>query len=653
VTLAALIGSTRKTPVLVTAAAIVVACAPILIASGYNLFRIELPLIYIAAVCGMNLTLGLAGEFTLGQAGIMGITSYVTAIIATEHSWPWLLTLAVAVVAGVIAGVITSLPGLRIGGFYLGIVSFFVPLILGDLVLLWPGITGGSNGIAGVIPSFLSENGFFELTLVFAWLSVLLVWKIRRSGWGLRLLTLRDAPLVLPTSGVSVTWTKLAIYAIGSVPVALAGWMLAFANESVSTSSYGLQLTLLLFGGLLLGGSGTIVGPVLGVVLLEVYTLWVGPFSAYNALGLGVLIVVTMMAFPAGIAGVLVRARRRLSASSPQVATETTQESKAAAPLTDGEQGSTAAPSWDTADARIHDTMAVLNRHDVAREQTRRSTNGHLDVGSREILRVSEVTKSFGGVTALAKASLDVRRGRITALVGPNGSGKTTLVNVITGLIPSDSGSITVDGEDVTGRRSLAIARTGITRTFQVPRLVDELSAVENVEIGMLASCREPLRRVLFNPRGCARDCRDRHKRARELLDSLNMGWDSTLIEETPSSALPLGMKRIIEVARAMATGSPLLCLDEPASGLSPNEKIQLGRVLAEARNSGISMLLIEHDMRFVLKMADDIVLLEMGEVVITAYDQAESELPVRLSDYCKIVPGSLGTVLEVEVSEM
>jgi branched-chain amino acid transport system ATP-binding protein len=227
-----------------------------------------------------------------------------------------------------------------------------------------------------------------------------------------------------------------------------------------------------------------------------------------------------------------------------------------------------------------------------------------------ELLVVNGVDKRFVGVQALSDVSFAIRRGEIYGLIGPNGAGKTTFFNVLTGIYPPDSGAISFDGAPLTGLEAHQVAAHGIARTFQNIRLFTNLSALENVMIGRhVRTHAGVLGALLRDPRTLAEE-RAIEKRAFELLEYVGIRERAN----DPAGSLPYGDQRRLEIARALATDPKLLALDEPAAGMNPSERLALGRLIGQIRDDGFTVLLIEHDMRLVMKVCDRVLVLDYGE---------------------------------------
>jgi branched-chain amino acid transport system permease protein len=252
-------------------------------------------------------------------------------------------------------------------------------------------------------------------------------------------------------------------------------------------------------------------------------------------------------------------------------------------------------------------------------------------------LEARDICKSFGGNEVLRRTTFDVRQSSICALMGENGSGKTTTLNIISGLVGLDSGRVAVLGRDVTGLRPHQVARMGVGRTFQVPQLITDATVRENIEVGLLRRRPSPLAHTVLLPRGHERRLRQRRAEADAICDQLGL---SQSLRSAPYSAIPLGMRRLVEVGRALAAGSELICLDEPTAGLNERELQDLGELLRTLRDLGTTVLIVEHTVRFVLAYCDDIVLMNRGSVQATYRDFRSRDLPAELARY-------LGTALD------
>ncbi|HTY88671.1 MAG TPA: ABC transporter ATP-binding protein [Candidatus Acidoferrum sp.] len=228
------------------------------------------------------------------------------------------------------------------------------------------------------------------------------------------------------------------------------------------------------------------------------------------------------------------------------------------------------------------------------------------------LLEVQEIRRSFGGLVAVNRVSFAVQPGQIKAIIGPNGAGKTTLFNIISGLLKADSGQIRLRDRAISGFKPHQIVAAGIARTFQNPSLFYRMSVLENVMVGRHSRTRWEFAGCCLRLPGQPTEERFIRETARSQLDFLGLAS----LAAAPAGALSFGQRRMVELARALATEPELLLLDEPASGLNPKEKEQLGEQIRRIRERGVTVLLVEHDMTMVMDLSDDILVLHNGEVI-------------------------------------
>jgi branched-chain amino acid transport system permease protein len=559
------------------------------------LFQLSLIAVYAVAAIGLNIAIGFGGQLFLGQVAIMGVAAYASGLLAVRlHFSPW-EALIPALVLGTAVGMLVGLVALRLSSLYLGMVSFFLVVVLPDVVDSFPGVTGGDNGLTGIPELYdtFTRSGMMAMFATMVGILIVAVLAARAvllSGWGIRLRALRDTPEALSTCGVSPTATRLAVYFLTSVLASVAGWEMTFLNGYVAPDLFSVDLTLLLLAGVVVGGQGTIAGPIVGTAIVEGYSNLVGQFSTYNTIGLGVILVVIVIVFPNGIAEVVRSLLRRLLPSGHRPGHQVTAPHGRAGPV----------PA-------------------LARGRSDQAGPAH------PVLRVGGLSKAFHGVAAVRDVDVVLAAHEVIGLVGANGSGKTTVVNLITGIYPPDSGQVLLNGQDVLGLPPHAISRHGIARTFQVPQFVPRASVRENLELGLLARYPQPVWLPVLRPRRSAWLDRQRRAEADQILERLQIPAGTW---REPVAALPLGLKRVLEVGRAIATGANLLCLDEPAAGLNTDELDRLAAILAALREQGSSVLIIEHNRRFVSAVADIVLLMEAGRITATASLASGQEPP-------------------------
>jgi branched-chain amino acid transport system permease protein len=582
------LGIGRRAP---SAIVLLVAVAiPLLSQSAYNLGRFELFYLYCLPAMALNFASGYAGQLAFGQPVLMGLAAYATAILTVNSGASEWLALCVSIAVAMLASLIMGLPGLRVRGWYLAILTFFVIGVFGDLIDSFQGLTSGENGL--VVPSLslggnaMPQTLVYELTLAFVVVVWVAVRNIVKSNWGISLRQMRDHPGTAEACGINLWTTRVRVYLLMGIPCGLAGWLFAETQNVVAPVSFSLNLILLLIGGVFLGGEGSLWGPIIGVGIFETISLAIGPFSTWNSVFLGIGVLLSAILFRGGVVGAVSTLLQRSRPSNNDV------------------------------------TVGSRSLSDSAQEQEAASDGqrpSDVPQAAMASMIVRDVCKRFGGNEVLASVDLELRPGEILGLIGPNGSGKTTLVNIITGILRPDSGSVEVQGARIDGRRPHTIAQMGVRRTFQHPRLINELSVLDNVRLGACGLERPHALASIVRSPAERRRTRKVTDQALAVCDLLDLGRD---LRETPVSFLSLGMKRVVEVARALVGDPAVVCLDEPAAGLNMEERDALVRLMKQMRVSGMALLLVEHNLELVMRTCDQVVLLENGHVTATARPQ-------------------------------
>mgnify|MGYP001268947113 CR=1 FL=1 len=249
------------------------------------------------------------------------------------------------------------------------------------------------------------------------------------------------------------------------------------------------------------------------------------------------------------------------------------------------------------------------------------------------LLKAQNITKQFGGLRALQDVSFDIEQGQIFGLIGPNGAGKTTLFNCLTGTYRPTFGKFTFAGKDITGLSEVKAAQRGIARTFQNIRLFKEMTALENVMVGRHSRTNAGLWGALVRDKRTSGEERDIHLRSQQLLGFVELKGSEDLLAKN----LPYGHQRRLEIARALATDPRLICLDEPAAGMNPSEVSDLMLLIRKIRDSGVTVLLIEHHMKVVMGICDWLAVLDGGEKIACGP-------PERIRNDPQVIAAYLGT---------
>lgn len=524
-------------------------------AGGYFVFVIALVAINIIVGVGLNILLGLSGQISFGHVGFFAIGAYATGI-AMLAGWSYWIALPVAALISAAVGGLLALPALRVKGPYLAMMTIAFAFIVEHAAIEWKDVTGGQNGLMGFASPELGGRVFFEmeiaiLSILLAGASLLVYLLLSRGAWGLAMRSVRESEVAAQSIGLNPLRVKTVAFILSALLTGLAGGLFTPLQMFISPGTFPFFQSILFLLAVVVGGAGTLLGPVIGCLIIVFLPEMLSGLAEYRLLFFGGLMLGVLLIAPRGIVGTV----------TALLDTEDPRRAKA----------SGAALS------------EVLDLPEAARP-----------------LEVSGLGISFGGVKAARDVAFSAEPGRITSIIGPNGAGKTTVLNMIGGFYKPDSGSIRLKDE-LAGRPAWFGSRSGIARTYQTTLLFDQLSVIDNVRI---AARRGKLGFVLGSPADA-----EARRRAEDLLAFV--GYDGPLARE--SGTLAHVDKRLVEIARALATRPDVLLLDEPAAGLSHEDTTRLGGLLRQIAEAGVAVILVEHDMGLVMGVSDSIVVLDAG----------------------------------------
>lgn len=525
--------------------------------------------IFAIMVVGLNLSYGYAGELSLGQAAVFAAGAYTCGILAVNHHNDLLITMPAAVAIAAAVGLISGIPGLRLGGWSLAMVSFFLILLVPDVVNILQRWTGGFAGLSPIpIPRFLGREldttGYYTAVMLTAIAVVGFMRNLVTSRHGAALRVLKQSPILASSLGIGVYRTKLLAYVLGALPAGAAGCLFAYLDGFIAPDSFSFSVTTGLLAASILGGSESVYGAIVGAALLQLGPLRSSAFHQYALIVYGAFLVIGGIFLSGGLTGIALRFLPRLR------------------------------------------VLVAVRPAEVGNALRR-----PLEVRG-ETLVVSDVRKSFGGLLAVDRISMRAEPGRVTAVIGANGSGKTTLLNLISGFYRPDAGEVTLSGERLTGLPPHRIASLGVGRTFQTPAIPAGLTALEVVACARYAKDYVGVVPAVLRLPKYRQTRRHDITQAAQLLGLLGL----SKLTSAPASSLPLGTRRLLEVARALAGEPGLLLLDEPASGLDHNEVREFSEAVRQVRNAGGTVVLVEHNFPLVLELADWIYVLRRGQLI-------------------------------------
>ena len=526
---------------------------------GYTHFILALLALTTVVGVGLNVLLGLTGQVSLGHIGFYAIGAYTAAILTVRGVSFWLAFPMAGLLSGVI-GALLALPALRVTGPYLAMVTIAFAFIVQHGTIEWKDLTGGQNGLMGLVPPQIGGHVFAEREMalfatLLAGLSLYLFRRFAESAWGKAMVAVRESETAARSVGLNPVSIKTTAFAISAVFAGLAGAIFAPLMMFVAPDSFPFSQSILFLLAVIVGGAGWVLGPVVGAVVTVMLPELLSYLAEYRLLFVGALLLVVLWLAPDGVIGTLARYLRRVSPVS--------------------------------ADAGDFDLRTFL-------------TTG----AARSHLEVSGISISFGGIRAASDVSFAAEPGRITSVIGPNGAGKTTVLNMIGGFFQPDAGNIRLGGVELAGAPAWRISRAGIARTYQTTQLFGEMSVFDNVLVALRrGQLGNPLRDIAVS---------DDHHAAKALLAFV--GYEGALA--APANGLPHVDRRLVEIARALASKPQVILLDEPAAGLMRSDKAALSKLIRRISALGIAVILVEHDMALVMGISDHIVVLDAGSVI-------------------------------------
>lgn len=536
--------------------------------------------IYVIACVGMNILVGYCGIVSIGHAGLMAAGAYASAYASTHYGLNFWLSALAGIAVSLIIGSLVAIPTIKAGGVYLSMITIAFGLVVHEALIRWDGVTGGPLGISGIPKPKLGGYVFdlqsmYLLVAAVAIGALVLAYNIRRSAWGRSMIATKENEIAAASLGIRKFKPQYVGFAVSAVLAGLAGTLYAHTNSFISPDTYHFQASVQLVLIVILGGSGRLLGPIIGAVIL-VFLPEVLEMEKLRMALYGTIMFAVLYFLPKGIMGTM----------------------------------------NDWLEARF----GLKLRSQEADRSGGKADHGLLFANDRKkggfpaaALRLEGINKSFGGLQALKEVSVEIKAGTIHSLVGPNGAGKTTLLNVISGLYTPEQGAMELHGASLSGSLS-SVSGLGIARTFQHSRLFKELTVLENVMTGMTVKARTGLVPAFLRTPGQRRREAELQEKAHRLLDLI--GYDGN--RHMSASQLPYGHQRMVEIARALATEPSVLLLDEPAAGMTAAEIKQLEELLQRLVGYGLTIVLIEHHMDFVQRVSDTVTVLDFGKVIGT-----------------------------------
>ncbi len=531
----------------------------------------------------LNLLLGYSGLVSMSHAAFFGVGAYAAALTARHLGWPFPLTLLGAVaLTTVVAGVVT-LPALRVRGEYLILLTLAFQMVLYELMLSWTDLTAGRTGVSAIPRprlfgrALVTPAQFLPLIAACAAATFAIAWRVGESPFGRVLKAMRDDERATLAIGKSVLRYKVAVFCLSGGLAAVAAALFAHYQAFINPFSFTLDRSIFLVALVVLGGTANLAGTLLGALLfvglpevLRFLQARQDIVDAVRDLVFGALLMLFMRFRPEGLL--------------PEHAGL-------------GTLGRAAAPAPGPGPARATDWLSPS-----------RSALG----GAELPLRAEGLEKHFGGIKAADGLGLTLPRGKVTALVGPNGAGKTTVFNLLTGLLPPDSGMVALHGRDVTRLAPWRRVRSGLARTFQDVRLFERMTVLDNVLAAVPDQPGEHLGPLFLAPwRVAAAERRNREK-ALGYLAFVGLAHRANEV----AASLAFGEQKLVALARLVATEADVLLLDEPASGVDAQWVQRILELIRRLAAAGKTVCLVEHNLEVVTAVADRAYFMDAGRLI-------------------------------------
>jgi len=548
-----------------------------------------------------NIISGYAGYTSLGHSMFLGLGSYTVAIIALHTGVNPLWIAALGGITAVVVAVLAGFVVLRTRGHAFVIITIALLLAAQILAVNLRPLTKGSDGITLELP-FWSKDfqniPFYYVFLLILVLTVLFSGWIKRTKFGTGLIAIREDEGKAAAIGVNTTRFKVLAYAASSFFIGVAGGVYAYFITFLNPlGAFAILGSVMIVLSALVGGRGTLYGPLVGAFIVqfinEEATVF-GGGTGTRVLIMGVLLVLTVLFLPAGLLPVVQAAWRRRHPEKVEFTDQTGVLGRAGGALT----------------------------RDRALDELQTAASADSLVAGEPLLEIKGASKRFGGLVAVDDTDLTVRKGTITALIGPNGSGKTTLFNLVTGGMQADSGQIWFEGRRIDRMPPWKRGHLGLGRTFQVTRLFKEMSVLQNV----VAPLPDGRWRTMFADAVSG----DEAVRARELLDVVGLGR----FAGQRAGDLSYGQQKLVELAQVLMLEPKLILLDEPAGGVNPSLLGRLTGVIRELNARGITFLVVEHNIPMVLELCDPVVVFSRGRPIAEGEPAEIRNDPVVLDAY-------------------
>jgi ABC-type branched-subunit amino acid transport system ATPase component/ABC-type branched-subunit amino acid transport system permease subunit len=541
---------------------------PFIVNSLYYVRLAFLIAINIIIVSGLNIVSGYGGQWSLAQSGFYAIGAYTTALLTSKLGVPIGLSLPAGILLCALSGLILGIVSIRVRDLYLAMITLSLAIVIERIISNLKWLTGGPDGVTK-IPSFFggspvtSTLSNYYVVLITTIVLLIISYRIINSHWGLRLKAMRDNEIVAQASGVNIKQYKISAFIISAVYAGIAGELYAHASGYISPDIFNWSVSVQVLVMLLFGGIATFIGPVIGAGVLTLLPELIKGYQDFSLILYGIILIVCLAVMPKGIMGLI---EKIIPHQTVKIETS------------------------------LKDKTDVL------------SLKSHTEPNKSPVIEIKEVSKFFGGVRALEDICIDILQKTVHAIIGPNGAGKSTLINVVTGIDSVDKGEVLLKGNKINHLACNDIVKKGISRTFQNIQIFPSLTVLESVLIGDI-KVKSNIFSVILRLPSLVRQELIAKKHALEILKLV--GLDELAYIQV--SNLSYGHQKLVDIARSLASEPEVLFLDEPAAGLNASEIVALENIIRFLKKNGITVVLIDHHIAFVIRVSDIVSVLDYG----------------------------------------
>ncbi|MFD1927058.1 ATP-binding cassette domain-containing protein [Sporosarcina siberiensis] len=550
-------------------------------------------LITYIVILGLNLLVGLSNQLSLGHVGFYAIGAYFSAILTMTLGLNFFVSIMISGLIAAVFGAVVALLSLRAKGPYLAMVTIAFGELVSIIANRWVNVTGGPAGIKTSVPSLFGlELGPIQYMWFIGLLAIIFTagaTNIFRGRFGRTFTAFGNSEVASEVLGINVRNWKILAFSVSAFLAGVGGGLFAFQNQFISSTTFELNLSIMFLIAVIIGGSGTKIGPIIGTVVIVGLPQFLHNFVDYHLMIFGGILLIALILLPDGIVGAFAKLSYFKKFSSEKVNTE----------------------------------LGILHDDREAKIDLPEGINGKL-------LELKNISMHFGGLRAIDDVDIEVLGGTVHGVIGPNGSGKSTTVNVLSGVYMPTGGNLLWKGKNITKYAPHGIAREGITRTFQNLQLFEDMSVLQNVMVGFHRHFKTGFLKNLIYLGQVSKEERYYAQKAYDLLRIV--GLEERVHEK--ASDLPYGEQRLVEIARGLALKPDLLILDEPAAGASPKEIEKIMDVIQRLKSAGLSIILVEHHMDIVMNVCDYITVLDFGKKICEGTPETIQKNPSVIDAY-------------------